>query len=166
MPAGYSTRCKVCNHPRRAEIERWHFEEGASYREIERRLEGATSFVAIGRHFREHCNVQEEAAVRYRAAQERFDEQVEKRLTDLERLDDSIDRAHRLSKAAGETIEQLVRNGGKLPKTLVDLYAAASAELRQTKKTKMEALGEDPEGKKAEAVQSLVDLLLAAGEEA
>lgn len=166
MPAGYSTRCKVCNHPRRVEIEQWHLECGIGYREIERRLNGEITNPAIRRHFLEHCNVQEEAAVRYQAAQERFEEKVEKRLSDLERLDDSIDRAHRLSKAAGEAIGQLVQSGEKLPKTLVDLYAAASAELRQTQKTKMEALGEDPEGKKAEAVQSLVDLLLTVGEEA
>lgn len=162
MPAGYSTRCKVCNHPRRVEIERWHSEEGASYREIQSRLDGEISYSAIGRHFKEHCNVQEEATIRYQASQVQFEKHVSARLTDVERLDDSIDRAHRLSKVAEEQIRTYINQGSPPPKALVDLYSAASSELRQTNKTKMEALGDDPESKKADAIQSWADMVVMA----
>jgi len=155
MPVGYSTRCKVCNHPRREEIEKWHLEEGIAYREIERRLNGKITNPAIRRHFLEHCNVKEEAAIRYRAAQEQFEQVVTKRVSDLERLDDSIDRAHRLSAAAEEQISEILQNKAKLPKTLVDIYAAASTELRQTVKVKLELLGEDPSTRLADALAEL-----------
>lgn len=162
MPVGYSSQCKVCNHPRRAEIERWYLEEGVSYREIERRLDGAASFVAIGRHLRNHCNVQQEAAIQYQASQVQFEKYVSARLTDIERLDDSIDRAHRLSKVAEEQIQVYITKGSPPPKALVDLYSAASSELRQTKKTKMEALGDDPESKKADAIHTWADMVVMA----
>lgn len=155
MPAGYSSRCKICNHPRRAEIEQWHL-DGASFREIQRRLEGNISFAAIRNHFVEHFNVKQEAALQYQASQQQLDQAATQRVSEIQLIDQAIERSARLNAAAGKWLEEMVQAREKPPKALVDLYAATAAELRQHAKAKQELLGETPADDLAEVLMRLV----------
>lgn len=159
MPAGYSTRCKVCNHPRRAEIERWIKEEGISYREAARRLDGAISHEAIRRHCDEHFNIREEAALQYRASQEQLQAMAARRVSEIELLDQAIERAARLNAAAAQWIDEIMAARDKLPKSLVDLFAATAAELRQHAKTKAELLGDSPTDHLANTIGLTLEML-------
>lgn len=168
MPAGYSTRCKVCNSPHRAEIEKWCKDEGVSTREASRRLAEAgekISHEAIRRHMLEHFDVQAEARAQYQKSQQHFQEAVKKRLTDIEMLDATIADNFELSQATTAWLKDLVEKRKKLPLALVQLREKLQSEMRQAIKQKQELLGDDPESKKADAMQSWVDLILAADED-
>lgn len=75
MPVGYSARCKVCNSPHRAEIEKWVKEEGISAREAARQLAEMgekISHEAIRRHMLEHFDVTAEVRKQYHKSQEEY----------------------------------------------------------------------------------------------
>lgn len=156
MPAGYSSRCKICNHPRRAEIEQWHL-DGASFREIERRLEGSISFAAIRNHFVEHFNVKEEAALQYQASQQQLEQAAAQRVSEIQLIDQVIARSAKLNAVAGARIQEHLDRGEKPPKALVDLYGVTAAEIRQHAKTKQELLGETPADDLADVLMKLVE---------
>ena len=156
MPAGYSSRCKLCNHPRRAEIESWHLDEGARFREIERRLNGEISHVAIRRHFLDHCNVRQEAAIQYQASQMQLEQAAGQRVSEIQLIDQVIERSARLNAAAAKRIQEYMDRDEKPPKALVDLYGVTAAELRQHAKAKQELLGETPADDLAEVLMRLV----------
>lgn len=164
MAAGYSSRCKLCKSSHRVDAERWVKEDGLSFREVERRLADmgeSISNPAIVRHFREHFDVQAEARDQYEKSKAFLQEAVEKRLSDMEMLDEVIANNHQVNRQTTSWVKKLTKMGKrapKLPMSLVTLHEKTAAEMRQAIKTKLELLGDDPESKKADAVSSLVDM--------
>jgi len=61
MPAGYSSRCKVCNSQHRVEIEKWAKEDGLSARVISAKLKEEfgeeISYKSIWQHLNEHLTL-------------------------------------------------------------------------------------------------------------
>jgi vacuolar-type H+-ATPase subunit E/Vma4 len=174
MMVGYNKRCKLCNCEHRAQVEQMH-EDGASLQRIVDFLadhDVTLSKPAVKRHFDTHFAPKDEAAKQYYEKSEVvMQEAVEKRLTDLQMLDSSIERSFRLQALASDTIERYLtedvlviskKTGRPVlhpetmeplkqriapPKATVDLYAAVTGEVRQTLKLKAEILGDkDPEG--------------------
>lgn len=159
MPAGYSSRCKVCNSQHRAEIEKWVKEEGVSTREAAKRLADLgekVSHEAIRRHMIEHFDVRAEAREQYQKSQEQFQEVVKKRLSDIEMLDAIIQGDFELHQSAKAWLDDLVAERKRIPKTLVDLLAATAGEVRQQLKQKQAMLGEDPTER---GLEDLADIL-------
>jgi len=171
---GYNAQCKLCNCEQRAYAEKMH-EQGASLRQVVDFLasHGVTlSKPSVKRHFDTHFAPKDEAAKQYYEKSEVvMQEAVDKRLTDLQMLDSSIERSFRLQALASDTIERhltedvlvISKKTGRPvlhpetmeplkqriapPKATVDLYAAVTGEVRQTLKLKVEILGDkDPEG--------------------
>lgn len=166
MPAGYSARCKVCNSPHRAQIETW-LAEGLSPRAISAKLAALgeqISHNSIWQHRREHFDVAAEAARIYTEAQARLDAAAQKRISDIQRLDDLIARNDELHRKALAWAATIVETQDKLPKALVDLIAATGSEVRQAIRTKLDLLGDDPASRQADAIQTLVDLVALAAE--
>ncbi|ADQ06495.1 conserved hypothetical protein [Caldicellulosiruptor hydrothermalis 108] len=147
MQAGYSARCKVCNSPHRAEIEKWIKEEGISIREVTRRLAEKgekISHEAIRRHIAEHFNVKDSVKEQYKKSQEQFEKLVEKQLSDIEILDSIIQSNFELHRATGAWLKELVNQRSKVSLSLVQLHEKTASEIRQAMKTKQELLGNDP----------------------
>ncbi|SMB97975.1 Ribonuclease R winged-helix domain-containing protein [Thermanaeromonas toyohensis ToBE] len=160
MPVGYSARCKVCNSPHRAEIEKWIKEGGVSAREVARRLAEMgekISHEAIRRHMLEHFDVAAEAREQYRKSQKQFDLEVKKRLSDIEMLDATIADNFELSQATTAWLKELLEERKKPPLALVQLREKLQSEMRQAMKTKLELLGEDGASKMADALSALME---------
>lgn len=159
MPVGYSARCKVCNSPRRAEVEKWVKEEGISVREAARRLAEhgeKISHEAIRKHMIEHFDIKAEAREQYQRSKEQMQQLVEKRVSDIEMLDDIAYGSFELNRAARAWLRELVQDRNKkIPKALVDLISTTAAEVRQHLKAKQELLGEDPANDIADALRTL-----------
>lgn len=167
MPAGYSSRCKICNSRHRAEVERWIKEEGLSFREASRRLEELgerVSHVAIRRHCEEHFDVRAEVREQYEKSQRQIVEFAKKRLDDIGMLDANIAENFELSQATTAWLKDLIARRERLPLALVQLREKLQSEMRQAMKQRQELLGDDPESKKADAIQSLVDLMMLASD--
>jgi len=159
MPAGYSTRCKVCNSPHRAEIEKWCKDEGLSPRAVAAKLleihGEKISHQSIWKHMNEHFDVKAEAREQYQRSKEQFKEAVKKRLSDIEMLDAVAQGDYELHQAARSWLDKLVKDKAKIPKSLVDLLATTAGEVRQQLKQKQAMLGEDPASKIAEVLSDL-----------
>ena len=159
MPVGYSARCKVCNSPRRAEVERWVKEEGISVREATRRLaeQGEKiSHEAIRKHMLEHFDVKAEAREQYHRSQEQMRQLAEKRVSDIEMLDEIARGSFELNRAARVWLRELIeQKNPKIPKSLVDLVSTTAAEVRQHLKAKQELLGESPADDIADVLRTL-----------
>lgn len=159
MPVGYSARCKVCNSPRRAEVEKWVKEEGISVREAARRLAEhgeKISHEAIRKHMIEHFDIKAEAREQYQRSKEQMQQLVEKRVSDIEMLDEIARGSFELNKAARAWLQELVQERNKkIPKALVDLISTTAAEVRQHLKAKQELLGGDPANDIADALRTL-----------
>ena len=168
MPAGYSSRCKVCNSQHRVEIERWAQEDGLSPRAISSKLKEEfgeeISYKSIWQHLNKHFDVKAEVRKQYQKSQEQYQKVVEKRLSDLEMLDATIADNYDLSQATTAWLNDLIQQRKKIPVSLVQLREKLQSEMRQAMKQKQELLGDDPESKKADAVQSLVDLIMLASD--
>lgn len=178
MPAGYSARCKVCNSPHRVLIEEWARKEGLSPRAISQRLAAefgeVISHKGIWRHLRDHFDVKAEARDLYEESKGKMQELARKQVSEMEELDGAIERAAALNKKVAAVLDGMLPDADgdesrramalRIPRSLVELYSSTSAELRQHVKQKQELLGDDPGSKKADAVQSLVDLVLAASD--
>ncbi|MEK4798051.1 hypothetical protein NYE37_03855 [Thermoactinomyces sp. FSL K6-2592] len=147
MPVGYSAKCKLCNSMHRAEVERWIKEEGLSLRAASERLKEEhgekIGHVAISRHMNEHFDVKAEARRQYAKSQAEMSRQVNKKLSEVEMLDNIARENYDLFLAVRAWIGELVEKKGKLPKSAVDLLATTAAEVRQQLKQKAELLGED-----------------------
>jgi len=163
MPAGYSSRCKVCNSPHRAMIEQWAKGDGLSPRAISARLkekfDEVISHKSIWQHFNEHFDVRAEAREQYQKSQAVMEKAVKKQLSDIEMLDSIARESYDLHKSAKEWLKQLVENKDKIPKSLVDLLAVTAGEVRQHLKTKAELLGDDPGSKIADAMVATLEEL-------
>lgn len=159
MPVGYSARCKVCNSPHRAEIEKWVKDEGVSVREAARRLAEKgekISHEAIRRHMLEHFDVKAEAREQYQRSKEQMKQLAEKRVSDIEMLDEIARGSFELNQAARAWLRSLVaERNPKIPKSLVDLVSTTAAEVRQHLKAKQELLGEGPANDIADALRTL-----------
>ncbi len=168
MPAGYSSRCKVCNSQHRVEIERWAKEDGLSPRMISAKLKEGfgeqISHKSIWQHLNEHFDIKAEVREQYQKSQEHCQKIVEKQLSDLEMLDATIADNFELSQATTTWLNDLINKRGRIPQPLVQLREKLQSEMRQAIKQKQELLGDDPESKKADAVQSLVDLMMLASD--
>ena len=174
MPAGYGAQCKVCNSPHRADVERWAKEDGMGLREIAKRLADlglSVSHIAVRRHLIEHFDVKAEAKEQYEKSKVTMQTQVEKRLSDLEMLDEVIQANHEIHLQTTGWMKRITSADHESPRppapplALVQLHKESAAEMRQAIKQKLELLGDDPESKKADAVSSLVDMVMAAGED-
>jgi hypothetical protein len=162
MPVGYGARCKICNCEYRAEAERMH-EEGKSLRAISNWLKSQgvdASVESVRKHMANHFGVLAEAAQRYaeKSAQV-FEEAVQKRLSDLEMLDATIQSMFELHQGAKLWLEERVRGKGVYmdAKPMVDLLTGTAAELRQAIKLKAELLGETDDTVKVMFVDDLDD---------
>lgn len=148
---GYNARCKLCNCEQRAEVERMH-EGGASLQQIVTFLSGhgvSLSKPAVKRHFYTHFAPKEEAAkCYYGQSQMTMETAVDRRVEQLNMLDDMIARNYRLNKRASEWSEQQIDNGGIFmeAKPMVDLLNGTASEFRQALKLRAELLGETDEG--------------------
>jgi len=120
---GYNVRCKLCNCEHRAKSEKLH-EDGASLQQVADFLSGhdvSISKASVRRHFDTHFAPKDEAAERYfKESETVMHEAVEKRLTDLQMLDATIERNYRLHALATENIEEsltvpqpIILKGGK-----------------------------------------------------
>lgn len=163
MPAGYSSRCKACNSPHRAQIEEWARSDGLSPRAISARLQEKfseqISHKAIWRHLSEHFDVKAEAREQYQKSRAAMQESVKKQLSDIEMLDSIARESYDLHKSAKEWLKELVENKGKIPKSLVDLLSSTAGEVRQHLRAKAELLGDDPDSKLADAMVATLEEL-------
>lgn len=172
MPVGYNKRCKICNSEFRAQVEVLH-ENGSSLQQIVDFLAKkglSVSKPGVKNHFDTHFAPKDEAAKRYFAESETIMEQaVEKRLTDLQMLDATIQSNFELHQGAVVSIKEslskefpvILSNGKpmldpdndfkpvmrKFPpsKPMVDLLNGTAAEIRQAIKLKTELLGDSDE---------------------
>lgn len=168
MPAGYSSQCKVCNSQHRVEIEKWAKEKGLSSREISTKLKEKygekISHKSIWWHLKEHYDIKAEVREIYQKSKEQYQKNVDKQLSDIEMLDTTIADNFGLSQATTAWLNDLINEREKIPLPLVQLREKLQSEMRQAIKQKQELLGDDPESKKADAVQSLVDLMILASD--
>lgn len=158
MPAGYSARCRVCNSLHRAEVDRW-LSEGLSCRVVAARLETEhgerISHHSIWRHRDEHFNVREEAARQYAESQVRLEQAAAQRADEFRLLEEQILEAAGLRAAYAAWLKDLQQQGVKPPQSVVQAYAAAAGEVRQTVKVKQDLLGESPADDLTEALLRL-----------
>lgn len=170
MPVGYSARCKVCNSPHRAEIERWVKEEGLGTKRAAQRLfelHGVKiSHEAIRNHMAGHFDVKAEVRRQYAQSQRQMDKLVEKRLNEIEMLDRVAATEFELHQATGQWLAELVAERKKLPMALVVLHEKTAGELRQAIKQKAELLGDDPMSRLADGVATWAELVQAAADDA
>lgn len=165
MPAGYATRCKVCNSLHRIQIESWIKDDGLSYRVVSKKILDEfgerISYSSIQQHMADHYNVMEDVREQYEKSKAQMEQEVAKRVNEIQVLDNIIYGKFRLHK----TLELIISNrlaempkSGDLPKfpqAYAYLYNNLAAEICRAIKTKQEVLGEDAEAKKAEAIESL-----------
>ncbi len=158
MPAGYSSRCKVCNSSHRTEIENWSKEGGLSSREISSKVlslyDEKISHNSIATHLTEHYDVQAEARDQYYKSNENIKADAAKRLSDLEILDAIIQDNHIIRSGLTEQIKEQSNKMG-VPMPAVTMLTGVSSEICRAIKTKQEILGEDGASKQADAIESL-----------
>jgi len=163
MPAGYSSRCKVCNSQHRVQIEKWAKEDGLSARAISAKLkeefDEEISHKSIWQHLNEHFDVKAEVRKQYQKSQEQYQKVVEKQLSDLEMLDATIADNYDLSQATTAWLKDLIDKREKPPLALVQLREKLQSEMRQAIKQKLELTGDDPESKKADALVATLEEL-------
>jgi len=161
MPAGYSSRCKVCNSLHRVEIEKWAKEDGLSSRAISAKLKEEfgeqISHKSIWQHLNEHFDVKAEVREQYHKSQQQMQKQVKKCLSDIEMIDSIVQGNYELYKGVKGWLESYIHEKGKAPpKSLVDLLSTTAAEVRQQLKQKQELLGDDPA---TNGLENLADIL-------
>lgn len=145
---GYNSRCKLCNCEYRAEAEKLH-EEGSSNQQIADFLAGhgvSISKASVRRHFDTHFAPKEEAAKRYyEESQAAMEHAVDRRIEQLNMLDDMIARNNRLHIGASKWAEKRMEDGGAVymdTKPMIDLLTGTASEFRQALKLRAELLGE------------------------
>lgn len=157
MPAGYGTRCRVCNSPLRADADKHRLEDGWSERQVQRWLEERgveASRESVRSHFRNHTSVREEAREQYEIAQGTHAKAVEKRVNDIERLDRSIELNAKIGEEYAAAALVALKSDGKLGMAQVTAGTAAFSELRQAITAKAKLLGDTPQDDLAELLIS------------
>ena len=173
MPAGYSSRCRVCNSPHRTEVEKWCKEEGLRSRGASARLLSEygekISHQSIWKHLDEHFDirteVKEKREKRHRdlnvvqeqlkKSEEQLQRAVHKGLSDIEMLESTIASNFDLSQATTAWLADLVEQKSKIPLTLVQLREKLQSEMRQAMRTKAEFLGDDPQSRLVDVFQGM-----------
>ncbi|MDE2099049.1 MAG: hypothetical protein KGL39_17480 [Patescibacteria group bacterium] len=153
MPAGYGTRCRVCNSPLRAEADKHRLDDGWSERQVHRWLEESgveASRESVRSHFRNHTSVREEAREQYEQAKTVHEAAVEKRVSDIERLDWAIGANAEIAQAYMPAAKDAMSKGEKLGLAQVTAGTAAFSELRQAIAAKAKLLGDTPQDDLAE----------------
>ncbi|GEO28133.1 hypothetical protein ACOALA_08430 [Alicyclobacillus acidoterrestris] len=157
----YNARCKLCNYEYRAEAEKLHA-DGASLQQVVDFLakhDVSISKASVRRHFDTHFAPKEEAAKRYyEESQTIMQNAVDKRLTDLQMLDATIQSNFELHQGAKSWLMRNVEGGGVFmeAKPMVDLLTGTASEIRQALKLKHDLLGDNDE--KAISVRFVDDL--------
>jgi len=176
MPPGYSSRCKVCNSPQRTKVEAWVKDEGVSYREAARRLADLGEMVShegVRNHLTEHFDVRAEARLQYEASKQQLQAAGAKAVDAICAIDAVIARAARLNAAVAAALAAVVGDNEKearrragdgyvLPRAAVELFTGTANEIRQGALAKQRLLGDDPESRQADALQTWADLVAAA----
>ena len=162
MPAGYSSRCRVCNSPHRTEVEKWCKEEGLSPRGATARLlreyGEKISHQSVWKHMDEHFDIRAEVKEKkerhlkivreqLQKSEEQLQQAVIKCLSDIEMLESTAIENFNLSQATTAWLMELVEQKTKIPLTLVQLREKLQAEMRQAMRTKAEFLGDDPQSR-------------------
>lgn len=111
---------------------------------------------ALSAHFNNHYDVQTEAREQYHKSQEQIAEDAKGRLTDLQILDELIQDGHVIHSGLCQQIKEM-ENKFAVPMPAVTMLNGVATEICRAIKTKQELLGEDPETKKADALDSLTD---------
>ena len=154
---GYGSNCKLCNHPRRAEMELLVKEQGMSMRGLQRKLtaEGySISVPSVCKHFREHFDVKTVAKEQYEESKDNAKKLADKRVSDMEKLDQIIDSEYEMHQGVINWVNKLVGkikrpediSTMKIPKSFTTLLATSAAEIRQNIRQKYELLGEGDGG--------------------
>ncbi len=153
MPAGYGARCRVCNSPLRSEADKHKLEDGWSDQRVTDWLgeQGVVvSRVAVRSHFVNHLDVKADARREYRKAQGVQEAAVEKRVSDIERLDKAIEQNAEIAAAYAEAAKGAVVARDRLSMAQVTAGTGAFSELRQAIQTKAKLLGDTPQDDLAE----------------
>lgn len=179
---GYSRRCKICNSPHRATVEEWMTSGKMTLVEAEERstkeLGEFFSRTSIWRHMKDHFISKEDIKKVYtdkkseelaklkieefNAAQEKSRllqaKYVEGNLTELEKLDDMIEKDYAMYLQTVALMNEKLEN--KLaPKPLVDFLRVLNSNINTSLKTKAELLGTDAEGRKASVMETWIDII-------
>ncbi len=162
----------------RDKIEAWRTKDKLNTTQISLKLKALGEPIsrrALDNHFDEHFDVQAEVREQYNKSQAALQDAAEERISEIQMLDDVALEKYRLHQKLTSILSNQVAGleapkdpkGSKepielpkLPQAWVTLYIGCAAEIRQALKTKQELLGEDGNHKKAEAMQSWVDLML------
>lgn len=183
---GYSSRCKICNSPHRATVEEWMTSGGMTLAEAEERstkeLGEFFSKTSIWRHMKDHFVSKEDVKKVYtekkakelaKLKEEEFDaiqeksrllqtKYVEGNLTELEKLDDMIEKDYAMYVRTVELMKEKLES--KLaPKPLVDFLRVLNSNINTSLKTKAELLGTDAEGRKASVMETWIDIIGSVG---
>jgi len=161
-------RCKVCNSPHRAEIERL-LAEGWSSRRIAQWLEEKfgekISHRAINEHKKRHWNVAKE--IKRRAAQkeseELFEQEVQKGLTRLEALRREREENRKLAEELRRIFFSILKSGEwqeinpETFKAMQSLYNTATNQVRYTAAEEYKQLDSDSEDLFAKLLEMISD---------
>jgi len=183
---GYSSRCKICNSPHRATVEEWMTSGEMTLVEAEERstkeLGEFFSRTSIWRHMKDHFVSKEDVKKVYtekkakdlaKLKEEEFDaaqeksrllqaKYVEGNLTELEKLDDMIEKDYAMYVQTVELMKEKLES--KLaPKPLVDFLRVLNSNINTSLKTKAELLGTDAEGRKASVMETWIDIIGSVG---
>lgn len=179
---GYSRRCKICNSPHRATIEEWMTSGKVTLVEAEERsvkeLGEFFSRTSIWRHMKDHFISREDIRKAYtekkaeelaKLSEDEFDaaqeksrllqaKYVEGNLTELEKLDDMIEKDYALYVRAVKLMNEKLDNK-QTPRSLVDFLRALNTNINTSLKTKAELLGTDAESRKASVLETWIDII-------
>ena len=157
MPVGYGARCRVCNSPLRSEADRHKIEDGWNDQRVADWLVEhglVVSRVAVRSHFVNHLDVKADARREYQRAQTVHEAAVEKRVSDIERLDRSVELNARISEEYAKATLVALKSDRKLSMVQVTAGTAAFSELRQAITAKAKLLGDTPQDDLAELLIS------------
>jgi hypothetical protein len=106
-----------------------------------------------------HYNVQEAAREKYHQSQLQIENDVAKRLSDLEILDALIQDNHEIHAGLRKQIKDLP-NKFSVPMPAIAMLNGVGDSICKAMKTKSELLGEDPESDKADALRQMAEVKL------
>jgi metal-dependent amidase/aminoacylase/carboxypeptidase family protein len=104
----------------------------------------------------EHFDVRAEAREQYAKSQAQMEQLAQKKLSDVDMLDRVVALEFELHQGTGAMLQRFLRDGGKLPMTLVVLHEKTASEMRQAIRQKADLLGDSPE---ATGLEDLAEVL-------
>lgn len=142
--ADYRSRCRVSNSPQRVEAERRRLQGGWSDRRVAewmKRQGAVVSYEAVRLHFKNHMDIQASARREYEASKQLAAEETRKRVTEIERLDDAIERAAGILEVYHPKIVAALEGDEKISTAEVTAGVTAFADLRQLIMARAKLLG-------------------------